>query len=597
MTSVPSMQTNSSLDSHESSNPTQIHNCPRKRIIVACDGTWKDSDGVDQTPTNVTRIIRAIPPVGVDNTNPTHPKPITQVIFYQNGIGTGQNDFYHRHIGKFVSGATGEGLSNNIREAYAFICSNYHKDDEIILLGFSRGAFTARSISTLIKQLGLLTPKGLSSMVEIVDDWENKNVKGWKSKYPHDPWPDRPRFGTTKYNEMLHELQLTRSNIRIKAVAVWETVGALGIPTIAIFPRSAAREFAFVDTKVEDNVEYAFHALGLDERRRPYAPTIWFKPPEQKFPRVLKQTWFPGVHSDVGGSYQNDDIANITLAWMVGQLEEHKLLTFNRDYLIRQVQRTLSMHEKTYTIVTDSSPRALQSAKTFGALRPWGLGKIHDSYTLFFRLSGSQVRTPMQHPEVSKATFKPTGRMLTGTHEHMHASVRIRMALDGPGYNDRGNYASDALKGWEYIWQSFSDPDTPYQITQPGEVGKLKGVEWVKSVKNSSNGKESELRMTEDTMTEFERLVLRHWTSCDDGWEQGANEREEVIYSARPKKRESQWSLDRASTLKSCPNGARSTKNATSTNTIQSVIEEEQQPPPPEENGRKGSLHISTNVS
>lgn len=557
-----------------------------------------DSDGIDQIPSNVTRIVRAIPPVGVDNSNPAHPKPITQVTFYQNGIGTGQTDFYYRNIGKFVSGATGEGLSNNIREAYAFICSNYHKDDEIILIGFSRGAFTARSISTLIKQLGLLTPKGLSHMVEICDDWEHQNIKGWKSQYKEEPWPDRPSFATQEYKDMLQKLQLTRSNIPIKSVAVWDTVGALGIPKIALFPRPATRKFAFVDTKVEDNIEYAFHALGLDEKRSSYAPTIWFKPSGHKFPRVLKQTWFPGVHSDIGGSYQNDDLANITLAWMVGQLEEYKLVTFNRDYLIRLVQRTLHQHEKAYAATSASNLRTLLRAKTFGAIRPWGTGKIHDSYTFFFRLGGSQVRTPMQHPEVSKATFKPTGRMLSGTHESMHASVRVRMALDGPGYDDKGNYASDALQGWEFEWQSYADPNTPWQTSQPGEVGKRKGVEWVKrSLANKGSQEQAEIRMPEDTMTEFERIVLRHWTSCEEDWEKGANEREEVIYSARPKRRETHRNLESPSSMKAGPNGSQiASRTAGSINGMQTVAEEERSPERTDEHVRKGSLHISTNL-
>lgn len=284
---------------YESSNPAHIHNCPRKRIIIACDGTWMDSDGVEQVPSNITRIVRSIPPVGLDNTNPSNPKPISQITFYQNGIGTGQTGWYYKRVGKFISGATGEGLSSNIREAYGFICNNYHRGDEIILLGFSRGAFTARSISTLIKQLGLLTPKGLQYMVEICDDWEHQNIKDWKSPY-QEPWPNRPCFSDPSYHAMLYKLQLTRRNIPVKCVGVWETVGALGMPMIALFPQPAAKKFAFVDTRVEDHIEYAFHALGLDEKRRSYSPTVWFKPPEQEFPRVLKQTWFPGVHSDIG---------------------------------------------------------------------------------------------------------------------------------------------------------------------------------------------------------------------------------------------------------------------------------------------------------
>lgn len=222
----------------------------------------------------------------------TPSKPIPQISFYQNGIGTGGSSWYARHIGAYVSGATGEGLSANIREAYNFLCCNYHRGDEIILLGFSRGAFTARSISTLIKQLGLLTPRGLGHLVEICDDWEHQLSEHYKTPYPNSPWKNRPNFASREYYDKLHELKMTRRNIPIKCVGVWDTVGALGMPQISFFPQKHAQEFAFVDTRVEDNIEYAFQALGLDEKRKPYAPTIWFKPRDQKLPRILKQTWF-----------------------------------------------------------------------------------------------------------------------------------------------------------------------------------------------------------------------------------------------------------------------------------------------------------------
>src|SRR5690349_4911975 len=93
----------------------------KKRIIVCCDGTWMDSDGEYQVPSNVTRIARAIKPLGLDS----HGAPIAQVIFYQNGVGTGSSSLYVKYVG----GATGDGLAANIREAYSFICQNYNRGD------------------------------------------------------------------------------------------------------------------------------------------------------------------------------------------------------------------------------------------------------------------------------------------------------------------------------------------------------------------------------------------------------------------------------------------------------------------------------------
>lgn len=143
----------------------------------------------------------------------------------------------------------------------------------------------------------------------------------------------------------------------------------------------------------------------------------------------------------------------------------------------------------------------------------------------------------MQHEEISRATREPTGRLLTGTNETMHASVRVRMALGGHGYDDKGSYESDALQGWKYEWEAYAQPDTPFQLTQPGEVGKLKNVEWVKF---SSNGDKEILRMPEDKMTAFERVILRHWTAAEADWEEGAEERETMVDSVRPVRRESE---------------------------------------------------------
>lgn len=144
--------------------------------------------------------------------------------------------------------------------------------------------------------------------MEICDDWEHQLSKNWTSKYPDTPWKNRPSFSTEAYHDKLRELKLTRKDIPVKCVGVWDTVGALGMPSFALWPQKQMQDFAFVDTRVEDHIEFAFHALGLDEKRRSYAPTVWFKPEEQKLPRLLKQTWFRKYlldHSDLLGVEAN----------------------------------------------------------------------------------------------------------------------------------------------------------------------------------------------------------------------------------------------------------------------------------------------------
>src|SRR5271156_6684169 len=139
---------------------------------------------MNQIPSNVTRIARCIKSEGFDKTTN---KPIPQIVHYNPGVGT-ENNFYS----KFVGGATGAGLAEHIRVSYVFLCDNYCDGDEIFIIGFSRGAFTARSVASLIQDVGLLTPqKGLAYLTHIVEDWEYQLNKDWKPKYPHEPWPNR----------------------------------------------------------------------------------------------------------------------------------------------------------------------------------------------------------------------------------------------------------------------------------------------------------------------------------------------------------------------------------------------------------------------
>jgi hypothetical protein len=163
-----------------------------RRLIVACDGTWVNSNsdapsrqttGLDHLPlvgkffapnnvtlpSNVTRLVRALNTNIVAN-QAVEPRP-PQIVFYQAGIGTGGGI-----SDKILGGATGFTISENIREAYTFICNNYQDGDEIFLFGFSRGAYTARAVSTLISDVGLLTMRGLEYFYQIFEDWKNQNV-------------------------------------------------------------------------------------------------------------------------------------------------------------------------------------------------------------------------------------------------------------------------------------------------------------------------------------------------------------------------------------------------------------------------------------
>jgi uncharacterized protein (DUF2235 family) len=338
-----------------------------KRLIVACDGTWQDSDDGDKKgkiapPTNITRISRAIKAVSQDG--------VQQIVNYHSGVGTEGTKF-----SRFLGGTTGKGLSDNVREAYSFLANNYHHGDEVFLLGFSRGAFTARSIGGVIGEVGLLTKKGLSALPEVYEDLQHARDPNYIPRHPDIPFPRKPSASDPRYAQELERRGLTRLDIPIKVIGVWDTVGSLGIPRIGFLERVGlqmrqSKATSFYDTKLSSCVENAFQALALDELRYSFSPAVWEKPEGNR--TTLRQVWFPGAHSNVGGGYDDQQIANITLAWMMSQLEP--FLDMRDEYLFEQDDET----ERYYR-------------NTEGSVRPWSFGKLYSELTGIYALGGSKV--------------------------------------------------------------------------------------------------------------------------------------------------------------------------------------------------------------
>ena len=362
-------------------------------------------------PSNVTRISQAIKSVSSDG--------IPQVVFYQAGVGS-QGSILNRVIG----GATAEGLSENIRAGFSFLANNYIERDEIFFFGFSRGAFTARSIAGLIDGVGLLTKDGLPYLAEIFKDWENAMNDNYKPKNPNLPFPNKPSASDPKYKKLLLKNNLSRLDVPIKVVGVWDTVGALGIPRIGWLERmgmqtKSTREYLFYDTKLNDHILNAFQALALDEHRAAFSPAVWERP--QGNNTNLRQVWFPGVHSNIGGGYADQGQANITLAWMMAQVES--FIDFDEDYILEQYDLTLDQYEK-----MDEKPR------------PWSFGKIYRSFTGIYVLGGRTTRTPGDYYVMDPHTMRQTSTPLRDTMEYVHPSVRTRKVKRGPGVEDEGTY-------------------------------------------------------------------------------------------------------------------------------------------------------------
>ena len=248
-----------------------------KRILFCSDGTW-DNSGKNS---NVYKIYKAMQ-VSAD-----------QIPFYDDGVGSDGTP-----LDRLLGGAFGTGLFQKVKDAYAKIAHVYEKGDEIFLFGFSRGAYTARSIAGMIAICGLPTANFTDEMVESA----------------FEAYRDQ-----TNRSKLLAGLNQSCAmfDAQITMVGVWDTVGSLGIPSLvgAVDPV----RYGFLDTSLHPDIHHAYHALAIDERRAEFPATLWTSKPAAG--QTLEQVWFTGVHCDVGGSYPDDPdgtaLSDITLAWMM----------------------------------------------------------------------------------------------------------------------------------------------------------------------------------------------------------------------------------------------------------------------------------------
>lgn len=268
-----------------------------KKLVIFCDGTWNK---LTERGTNVLRTLQAIESSDVDGANP-------QLMHYIAGVGTRRGE-------KIQGGTFGYGISNNIKDAYSFLVSNYEENDEIYLFGFSRGAFTARSIAGLVHNLGILK-RCKMPLVSIAYGHYKDKSEGWRPK-----GADAAKFR----DDFCHPWP-----VKIRFLGVWDTVGALGAPYGEFLGYFVDKWFgcSFHDVTLSESVDSAYHALAADERRWPFRPTpIEFTGYHQRrnkqnlekhnFP-LYKQKWFPGVHSNVGGGYDQYGLSDCALEWMV----------------------------------------------------------------------------------------------------------------------------------------------------------------------------------------------------------------------------------------------------------------------------------------
>ena len=209
--------------------------------------------------------------------------------------------------------------------AYCWLARNYQKDDRIFLIGFSRGAYTVRSLGGMVSKCGLLDLSGLSDN----DLWKRVDSaykKGYRKSANKKDWAKNWAF---------HKSNAAGSIVDIHFIGVWDTVGALGVPNdLAILNIFDDRDkYLFHDTKLSAKIINARHAVALDEMRSSFTPTLW---DEKKQKTDLKQVWFTGVHCDVGGGYAENGLSDTALKWMIDE-SASKGLEF-QEGLLKQIK-------------------------------------------------------------------------------------------------------------------------------------------------------------------------------------------------------------------------------------------------------------------
>ena len=319
-----------------------------KRIIICADGTWNRPEqlGKEEYPTNVLTFARHILPQDENG--------VKQVIFYDWGIGS-----YHD---KNLGGGLGEGLEKNVMDGYRFLVHNYEIGDEIYLFGFSRGAYTVRSLCGMVNNCSIL-----------------KSAEGKLIEKAFDIYKTKKHRRKSLFAINWRAAHAVADQVNIHFVGAWDTVGAMGLP-FSFFGLIKDKHL-FYDRKLGSNLKTVRHALSLDELRDDFEPTIWLPRPSVD----LTQVWFSGVHSDVGGSYKPDNdgkiLADIPMSWLLTEAENVGLAF---DQSLKQ--------------------RALSSARNINANQ-------HNEYKGKYKLLGKRVR------EIPALSAIPT---------FVHSSVKAR---------------------------------------------------------------------------------------------------------------------------------------------------------------------------
>lgn len=380
-----------------------------KTIVFCADGTWNGPGGDDASDkgkpcTNVFKLFSNLDGANSDadarladeqeRVLPGADGTPAQVAKYLHGVGDSDN-----FLVKVLGGAPGAGIITRIVRGYTFVSRNYAPGDSIVLVGFSRGAYTARALAGLIAARGLLD----ATQTDLTD--KDKAYRAGAAV-----WLAHRKAALRARPDLLGRLEAFAfdlpaflsqapaapmvTDVPIAAVAVWDTVGALGIP-VYVEQDVRADLFRFADTQLSNKVAQGLHAIAVDEQRDDFQPTFWDPDPR------VRQCLFPGAHCDTGGGYPiaggESGLSDAALDWITGSLAELGVAFAARPAFPTRTDPAGPAHQPWLGLPFCHLPK---SSRVFTAERRLGISR-----SLFRRLSiGPAVFEPGQ----PAAVYAPT---------------------------------------------------------------------------------------------------------------------------------------------------------------------------------------------
>ncbi len=298
-----------------------------KNIVIFSDGTGQV--GGSGTNTNVYKLFNVI-----ENRSPR------QVSFYDPGLGTLER-------WRILSQGSGLGFSKNVLDCYRFIFDHYQTGDKLFFFGFSRGAATVRSLSGFIHLFGIL-PNSRSDLIEqAYDIYKISNLNKRRSK-------------ASDFLARHHTMWT-----KIQFLGVFDTVAALGLiskPINRLLNRFPKLKHDYHDFTLSPSVVHARHALSVDDDRKAFHPVLWDKHLIEG--QTMKQVWFAGVHTDVGGGYKESGLSDISYSWMLKEAKDKGLLIYTEDFCAIAPNPKGTIHEERYVFWRIPYTRKLRSWPT-----------------------------------------------------------------------------------------------------------------------------------------------------------------------------------------------------------------------------------------